>query len=903
MWESNKQYHSNTMETIAAMLEAEQLDWQEVINFHHPNFMYFLRNSSISIVMAVLTRYDRHQNTIFHTAAFCPPRDDFINDIRILLRKLDYNISADLQNLLTQRNINDETPLHLAAMHQNIQYIRSLVGLQVDGSLVDNRNLTALDIAVWLDKKECINLLTSLRSSKMTVSNGTGGSVPIYQWGQMLCPSLSLIATGTPTGVLFNQKEHSPTTIKFGQNFAVMLTDTGGVYSWGLCSYGKLGHPTKNDISIPSMISAFKNKQITQIACGKDHSLALDEIGVVYAWGNGSGGRLGLGNSEVVSIPKIIPHFEDEKITSIACGQEFSLALSDSGKVFSWGKGLHGNLGYDVSTMLSQSTPKVIPMLPPASQISCGNWHSMVLSKSGDVYTFGSNIDCRLGHSGNGSTPTMVQIGSKIKKIGAGANFNAVLSESNAIYTWGSNIHCQLGVLLPDHRNYTGEPQVVKTLLPYPISTIEVGYEHVVVLTDTGEVFTFGDNSMMQCGVGEAIKEVCNFTRVKIPDNSTVFKIAAGGNSSLISLSSGHNIYGSELASLLTDESLVDLRFIVNGDTAQYVNCHRAVVACRVPKLLPLISSEIKNPNSDNSHEISITSKITASTINKIIYIDFKQISFESLKLFIKFIYTDHVPLIQHYVDEIGMLSTCLGVERLAFLCNLVLGKTKSLESIPSSNLSEDFKKLSDPTFAESLYDITFKVHEPSGNIAEVQSFKVMLCLRSKYFKMMLSGSFIEGSMNSINIHDVSISSFKDLLHYFYCNEVPSDPNDCFELVILADFHQIARAKELCSAVIRPSIDNTSLLFMFQFSKQYDLKSLTVWCESRISQVPNAELLEGFDRLTEENQKFVKENCAKAPPKVEGFRSSTPDSASQEQRHYRRKPKNQEKPKKSWFFG
>ncbi|GAM25008.1 hypothetical protein SAMD00019534_081830 [Acytostelium subglobosum LB1] len=823
----------------------------------------------------ILLRFDSNGESILHTAGSATY--DMMPILEQELSKI-YKMFPDLLNL---KNEAEETPLHVATIHGHKNILRFLVQVEADGSLVDCRNLTALDIATWLKSAELIDQLRKLKSSILTVynestnannGNSTGNNngqpfVPIYQWGQMLTSGLTLTSLPVASSILFNHVEHAPTTIKFGNNFAMLLTDTGQVYSWGLCSYGKLGHPTKRDIAIPSPISAFRNKQIISISCGKDHSLALDEIGVVYSWGNNTGGRLGLGTTgDFIFSPTIIPFFEDQCVASISCGQEFSMALCNGGSLYSWGQGTMGNLGYKVEGGLNfQKSPRLVKDLPPSKQVSCGNWHTMVLSEEGEVYTFGSNRDGRLGVASPDSThiPQRVKLDKSIKKIGAGLNFNAVLSEhSNFVFTWGSNENSQLGVLLEGHKKSTWMPQLVRALLPYPINTIEVGYEHVVVLTDTGEVITFGSNSHQQCGDGEPIKEVCNFTKVRVPTNSPVFKIAAGSNSSLISLTSGHSLFGTELSSLLADTSFVDLRLTSRGNRGDPVDCHRIILASRAYKLHILMVMEMGNPNGGHKISLSMTSHVYSSTVDNIIYIDFPDTSLDALRLLVKFMYTDHAHLSPSVVDELGLVSSGLGLERLAYLCNL--GKTKSLELMPSSSLVDDLAKLKDSDFSSHYHDVKFNLHDQQQGQDTVEpqvvpSFKVILCLRSPYFSMMLKGQFVETGMDSIDMHEISVTGFRSLLRYFYTNEVPDDPNECVELIKLADFHQISRAKELCSAVLRQHVDNDSLLNIYQFSLNFNLRVLTVLCEARILKThrDNIKTLPNFDELSEEAKTSV----------------------------------------------
>lgn len=72
------------------------------------------------------------------------------------------------------------------------------------------------------------------------------------------------------------------------------------------------------------------------VACGYAHTLFLLKTGAVYACGNGMYGQLGLG-SEVKKkvVPQIVPL--PEKVIAIASKFFHSLSLSESGKLYTWG--------------------------------------------------------------------------------------------------------------------------------------------------------------------------------------------------------------------------------------------------------------------------------------------------------------------------------------------------------------------------------------------------------------------------------------------------------------------------------------------------------------------------------------------------------------------------------------
>ena len=71
----------------------------------------------------------------------------------------------------------------------------------------------------------------------------------------------------------------------------------------------------------------------------------MTEEGTLHAVGKGNFGSLGLGGTIFASGPRLITKLSNKKIVSIACGMFHTLALSDIGDVFSWGRGFEGQLG------------------------------------------------------------------------------------------------------------------------------------------------------------------------------------------------------------------------------------------------------------------------------------------------------------------------------------------------------------------------------------------------------------------------------------------------------------------------------------------------------------------------------------------------------------------------------
>ena len=106
---------------------------------------------------------------------------------------------------------------------------------------------------------------------------------------------------------------------------------------------------------VPKKIESLQGHIITQLACGDSHSMALTKEGLVFAWGEATLGQLGL--DEIRDLPKntenkpyqpyptLVSSLTNKKIVAISCGETHTLALTDSGHLYSFGANGCGQLG------------------------------------------------------------------------------------------------------------------------------------------------------------------------------------------------------------------------------------------------------------------------------------------------------------------------------------------------------------------------------------------------------------------------------------------------------------------------------------------------------------------------------------------------------------------------------
>lgn len=118
----------------------------------------------------------------------------------------------------------------------------------------------------------------------------------------------------------------------------------------------------------------------------------------MFSWGNGSNYQLGIGSTGILRVPGRIDALEGLDVIAVAAAKFHSVALTASGEVYSWGFGRGGRLGhpdFDIhSGQVAVITPRQIIHnfgYRGVSVIAVAKHHTVVATDGGEVYTWGSN--------------------------------------------------------------------------------------------------------------------------------------------------------------------------------------------------------------------------------------------------------------------------------------------------------------------------------------------------------------------------------------------------------------------------------------------------------------------------------------------------------------------------------
>ncbi|XP_005614124.3 X-linked retinitis pigmentosa GTPase regulator isoform X6 [Equus caballus] len=171
--------------------------------------------------------------------------------------------------------------------------------------------------------------------------------------------------------------------VSCGYYHSAFITTEGELYTFGEPESGKLGLPSKLLINhrIPQLVPGIPEKVI-QVACGGGHTVVLTE-NAVYTFGLGQFGQLGLGTFIFeTSEPTVIEHIKDQKISYISCGENHTALITDTGLIYTFGDGRHGKLGLGLENFTNQ----FVPTLCCSSRrfivqlVACGGCHMLVFA-------------------------------------------------------------------------------------------------------------------------------------------------------------------------------------------------------------------------------------------------------------------------------------------------------------------------------------------------------------------------------------------------------------------------------------------------------------------------------------------------------------------------------------------
>ena len=349
--------------------------------------------------------------------------------------------------------------------------------------------------------------------------------------------------------------------VSAGSRNSLGIGSDGNAYAWGSNDSGQLGDGTRTDRSTPVRVAtptgAGNGFTWTQVQAGESMGIGLGSDGNVYAWGSNTNG-LGDGTSTISALPVRVatptgtaPEF---RYTQVAVGGQQLMALGSDGNAYAWGSNTNG-LGDGTST--SSALPVRVAAPTGAApefrytRISAGDGFALALGNDGQVYSWGSNSNGRLGQgsaiSGNGllpgpiATPVGADKAPVFTQISAGAYHALALDEDGHAWAWGRNNSGQTTPAL------SGD-QTVPVQVPLPqgapegfaYTQLAAGGSHSLAIGTNQVVYGWGDNTHGQLADGRASQQPAQAKNPDTPNQAlTARAISAAGDHSLAIGTSG----------------------------------------------------------------------------------------------------------------------------------------------------------------------------------------------------------------------------------------------------------------------------------------------------------------------------------------------------------------------------
>ena len=185
------------------------------------------------------------------------------------------------------------------------------------------------------------------------------------------------------------------------------------------------------------------------------------------------------------------------KIKFISSGSCYShkVLLTESGKIYVWGRNDYGQLG--LGTKCNRAEPTLLNFGSKINSIKCGDFHTVAVTEIGECFVCGNNEVGQLGLGDNMDRDSFQKLGvSGVIKISccAFSSISIILTKSEC-FVCGDNHDGQLGLGDKFDRNSLQKLDLSNIIL------IEGGYNHTVAVTSDG-FYSWGYNELGQLGLG-----------------------------------------------------------------------------------------------------------------------------------------------------------------------------------------------------------------------------------------------------------------------------------------------------------------------------------------------------------------------------------------------------------------
>ncbi|KAH7129437.1 regulator of chromosome condensation 1/beta-lactamase-inhibitor protein II [Dactylonectria estremocensis] len=200
-----------------------------------------------------------------------------------------------------------------------------------------------------------------------------------------------------------------------GGNHILALTHSGNVYSWGAGHHAELGRRVISRRPFEALnprLVALPQNHITSVYAGHHHSFAIDVAGRVFSWGLNNFGQTGHSSDRDnfhIATPTIVESLQGVQILHMSAGFHHSVACTQDGGVFTWGRCDDAQIGVALNTIHpgnlrfdARNQPRIVtkPTLVKgidAVFVAAGIDNTIAVTRDGKTLSWGFSANYRTG--------------------------------------------------------------------------------------------------------------------------------------------------------------------------------------------------------------------------------------------------------------------------------------------------------------------------------------------------------------------------------------------------------------------------------------------------------------------------------------------------------------------------
>lgn len=349
------------------------------------------------------THYKRHLNEVSSEMAWRAELNDDEMDQLYYHHSLVYQVRLDTQNIQLDRvNLPQSKRIKEISKGKSHYLVLTYDNIVLGWGSKSHGQLGSCEI----------NKLSPLRGRRKSQPNVTtvdlNRNIDAVSNSKIIRPHDNRESQPISKPLIINELNHRKIIqVAAGDNFSVFLSKTGIVMTCGDGSKGCLGYGSLLNSFKPCMVESLLNHDVTYVACGYRHVVAVCGNGRAYAWGKNSHGRLGIGSSNksnrFVSKPQLVVFPNDVLIKSVHCGDKCSVFIDSNKRTWACGQNRSNKLGLDIMRrfkgrkVIEQTlVPVEIEVLSKVDTISCriAKNHSIFLTNKGKLIVLGQDIEC-----------------------------------------------------------------------------------------------------------------------------------------------------------------------------------------------------------------------------------------------------------------------------------------------------------------------------------------------------------------------------------------------------------------------------------------------------------------------------------------------------------------------------